>query len=249
MKKLKHMLSEWPHGAVFSSHYLRQKGIKAEHLKRYRKSGWIVNVARGAYKLAGDHIDWMGAVYGLQQEKNVHIGGKTALELKGYGHFITFSLRTVFLYSSTHKTLPRWFKNNDWGVKIHFSYLHLFQVEIKDSYTRYDHNSLNLKISAPERAFLEMLSHIPQKQSFDEAMKIMESLTTLRPELIQRLLELCRSIKVKRLFLYMAEKHNHFWFSHLDLSRIDLGRGNRSIVKNGLFNKKYRITVPGEFEN
>jgi len=41
--------------------------------------------------------------------------------------------------------------------------------------------------SEPERALLEMLDDVPQKQSLDEARKIMEPLFTLRPELLQAL--------------------------------------------------------------
>jgi len=62
----------------------------------------------------------------------------------------------------------------------------------------------------------------------------MEMLTTLRPKLIQQLFEVCTSVKVKRLFLYMAEKSKHPWFCAISLSKIDLGEGKRSIVKNGV---------------
>jgi hypothetical protein len=68
-------------------------------------------------------------------------------------------------------------------------------------------------------------------------------MTTLRPDKVQLLLELCSSVKVKRLFLYMAEKQNHFWFNDLDLDKINLGAGKRMIVKNGVLDAKYQITV------
>jgi hypothetical protein len=55
-------------------------------------------------------------------------------------------------------------------------------------------------------------------------------------------------MKVKRLFLYMAEKASHNWFKHLDLKTVDLGRGKRSVVKSGVFIDKYGITVPRELE-
>jgi hypothetical protein len=72
----------------------------------------------------------------------------------------------------------------------------------------------------------------------------MESLTTLRPGLVQSLLEQCRSVKVKRLFMFLAEHHNHAWVERLDLSKVDFGKGKRMIVKGGRFDAKYRITVP-----
>jgi len=59
-----------------------------------------------------------------------------------------------------------------------------------------------------------------------------------------RLLVMCRSIKVRRLFMFMAEKHGHPWVSDLDVSRLDLGKGKRMIVPKGRFDRKYQITVP-----
>jgi len=73
---------------------------------------------------------------------------------------------------------------------------------------------------------------------------IMEGLTSLKPSEVQKLLEACTSIKVKRLFLYFAEVSNHTWFNYLDVDKINLGSGKRSIVKDGSYNEKYKITVP-----
>jgi hypothetical protein len=44
----------------------------------------------------------------------------------------------------------------------------------------------------------------------------------------------------------MAEKGNHQWLQFLDLSDVDLGKGNRQIAKNGVFNGKYQLTLPKE---
>ena len=99
---------------------------------------------------------------------------------------------------------------------------------------------------SPERAAMEVLYLVPQKISFEESLLIIESLVTLRPEVVQKLLEMCRFVKVKRLFMYMAEKHRHPWVEKLDLLPIDLGKGKRRIVSGGELNPKYNITVPRE---
>ncbi len=91
---------------------------------------------------------------------------------------------------------------------------------------------------------MEMLHLVPRKVGFDEAQLIMENLVTLRPAVVQGLLMECSSVKVKRLFLYMAERQKHPWLSKLDLSKIDLGKGKRMIVPNGRYDAKYQITVP-----
>jgi hypothetical protein len=44
----------------------------------------------------------------------------------------------------------------------------------------------------------------------------------------------------------MAEKAGHSWLKHIDLSKIDLGKGKRSIVSGGVYISKFEITVPKE---
>jgi hypothetical protein len=102
----------------------------------------------------------------------------------------------------------------------------------------------SIQISSPERAAMEMLYHVPDKQGFDEAMKIMELLLSLRPELVQKLLESCASIKVKRLFLYMTHAAKLPFAVKLNLKKVNLGKGDRTVVKGGRLDPQYRITVP-----
>ncbi len=247
MNKLTELIKAWPRGAVLPLSYLKKYGITREHVKQYKRSGWLENIGLGAYCLKGDKIEWPGAVFGLQQQRTVHIGGKSALELKGFGHYVASDIKTLYLFDTCKRPLPRWFLSKKWGPKIHFTNSTLFTEIIETSITQISLNGLPLKISVPERAILEMLYFVPQQQSFEEAMNIMEALTTLRPELLQSLLENCRSIKAKRLFLFMAEKHNHFWFSYLNKEKINLGKGKRQIVAEGTLDKKYLITVPKEY--
>lgn len=57
---------------------------------------------------------------------------------------------------------------------------------------------------------------------------------------------MCRSVKVKRLFLFLAQKADHAWFKKLNTADLDLGKGKRMIVKNGALDKTYGITIPKE---
>lgn len=63
-------------------------------------------------------------------------------------------------------------------------------------------------------------------------------------QVVQRLLEQCTSIKVKRLFLWSAERIGHAWSDQLEPKRVDLGSGKRQLYKGGVFDRKYQITVP-----
>ena len=120
----------------------------------------------------------------------------------------------------------------------------LFPAGSELGFSEFKEKGLILKISAHERAAMEMLHLVPARVGFDEAFLIMENLATLRAEMVQKLLPMCRSIKVRRLFMFMVEKQGHPWVSDLDVSRLDLGKGKRMIVPGGSFDRKYRITVP-----
>ena len=91
-----------------------------------------------------------------------------------------------------------------------------------------------------------MLDELPGRESFLQADALAEGLSDLSPHRLQILLEACVSVKVKRLFLFFADRHRHAWRSRLDLSRIDLGAGKRVLVKGGSLDRRYNITVPPE---
>ena len=79
-----------------------------------------------------------------------------------------------------------------------------------------------------------------------ECYQILEGLSNLRPKVLQELLEKCKSIKAKRLFLFMAYKANHQWLDYVDQTRIELGTGDRILVKSGVYNSKFKISIPKE---
>jgi len=109
--------------------------------------------------------------------------------------------------------------------------------------TAYRDGDIEMNISNPTRAMLECLALAPKEFSLNEAFELMEGLTTLRPKQVQELLENCKSIKVKRLFLYFAERAGHSWFKYIDQTKIDLGSGNRTITPNGVLVPKYSLVL------
>jgi len=244
--KINRLISQWHRGTVSAASYLNTLGFSHDLLVRYKKSGWIQSFGRGAYMLSGDKVEWPGALYALQTQLglNLHPGGKTALELKGYAHYLPTGKRKVFLYGTQGQVLPSWLKGERLEVDIVMTRTNLLTKDSQEGFSEFREKDFSIRISSPERAAMEMLHLVPGKISFEEALLIMENLVSLRPDMVQRLMVMCRSIKVKRLFMYMAEKHGHSWVSDLDPSRIDFGKGKRMIVPNGKHDRKYLITVP-----
>jgi hypothetical protein len=247
--KINNLLKEWPKGTVYLTSWLTNNGYSNQLLNRYKNSNWIETVGLGAVKQSGDVITVEGALYALQKQAggNIHPGGKTALSMLGKSHYLEFSTKRMVLFGDAKEKLPSWMANYHWGVELEYfgssflpDGLGLVQKEVKN---------FTINISGAPRALMECLYLAPKKQDLIECYELMEGLNNLRPNSVQQLLEKCSSVKVKRLFLYMAEKAQHPWLDYLDLQKIDLGKGNRSLVENGVYVSKYKITVPKELES
>ncbi len=246
MGKLKNLLQHWPKGTVVVDTWLKTIGISKELKRTYKINQWIKTIGRGAIAKKEDEVEWTGGLYAIQEQlkQKIHIGGKTALELQGYSHFIRAQETRIFLYSPTRSELPFWFSHYDWGVQICFYNTKFLPPEIGISTKNFQ--NFSLKISSPERAILELLYHVPNNQSVEEAHLIMQGMIGLRPSLMQALLEQSTSIKVNRLALFFGDFLNHPWFRKIDSSKINIGSGIRQITKAGHYNAKYQIYVPKE---
>ena len=171
----------------------------------------------------------------------------SALEIHGYSYYLPMGRPTISLSAPQKEYLPLWFRKYDWGVTLRLFTTEIFNSDTGITTTR--QGVFELPISTPERAFMECLHLAPQYYDITDLYYVMEMLSILPPKNVQRLLEECRSVKVKRLFLFMAEKARHAWFEALDLDKIDLGSGKRVIAKGGVYDKKYQITIPAELKN
>ena len=241
--KLNLLLSSWGNNHVRNTKWLKAKGYYQQLVDRYEKSGWIAKVGQGAYKKAGDEVNWASGLNAVQRqlEKEIYVAGKSALELHGNMQYLSLGKKPVMrLYGQKGTVLPRWFKDYDWDVTIDFHISSLFDRR-DNSLTSREVNGIEIKLSNRERGIMEFMEKVQDEHSFQEMVDIYEGLTTLRSSVVQELLEKCNSIKVKRLFLYITELLNPRIFKKLDLAKINRGKGKRSIVKNGHLDKKYLI--------
>lgn len=244
--KINKILQSQPAGTVYLTSYLKSKGISRTLLHHYVKTGWFEKVGNGAFKRKGENIDWIGCIYAIQKQakKPIHVGGMTALRLRGFIHYLRTG-EEIQLFTNVNMRLPKWFTE-----KQHYSgkpILHRTDVipKLDKSLVIYD-GYLEIVISSPERAILEALYLTPNQLDMVEVYQTFEGLANLRPKLLEKLLEGCSSIKVNRLFLYMARKAGHQWAGFINQQNIDLGTGKRSLTKGGVFISEFKITVPEE---
>jgi hypothetical protein len=238
---LNQILKQVPNQAIVTAKWLSEQGISRQLLLKYKNSQWLKMLANGAYVKLNDKFTIDSGIYAMQSQLglSIHIGGRSALARQGTSHFVRVN-ETIHLYGKTGETLPKWFKDVFDG-----QYQYFTTQFLPDNVGLVENNNGNFstQISSKERAILEMLYFAPEKTSHKEAYQLMEMLLTLRPALLQKLLEECSSVKVKRLFLYIAEKVGYPAFKKLDLSKIDLGKGKRVIIKGGKLYKKYNIVI------
>lgn len=245
--KLNRLLKQWPKGTVATQPWLQRLGVSRQLARQYVSSGWMERLGRGVFVRPGDTVDWFGALYALQSQLDlsVHAAGLTALSLKGMAHYLQLGGRKeVFLFGEQRERLPAWFLNHSWGVRLRFHCPNLFESVAPASFTRLERGEYAVRISAPERAILEVMHLATTNEAVEHAVELMGGLSTLRPRVVQQLLEACRSIKVKRLFLWAAEHSGHPWFTRLSPGTLDLGVGKRVLYRGGRLDRTYQITVP-----
>ena len=242
--KINKLMNGLPSGVVYLSQWLANHGYSYDLQKAYRKSNWLTSIGTGAMVRFTDDVGYLGAIYALQQQANtsVHPGGKTALALLGKSHYLEINSQQATVFGTVKENLPTWFKKYKWEVEVIYHTTSMLPPQI--GLTTYNAGNFEINISSAARAMMECLYLADEPTTLTECYELMEGLNNLVPQKVELLLTQCSSIKVKRLFLYFAEKAEHTWFKYLKTDAIDLGKGKRSLVKNGIYIPKYRMTVP-----
>ncbi|MDR1968445.1 MAG: type IV toxin-antitoxin system AbiEi family antitoxin [Burkholderiaceae bacterium] len=262
--KLNLLLAELSDTRLVSSHWLRAHGYSNSLVARYVRSGWLVSPARGVYLRKGGRLQWEGVVSSLQAGEGIslHVGGRFALSLQGHEHYLRLGdAGTITLYGPQQP--PGWLGKLSLAQR--FEYLGKgpfdllpvsFAAEVSGQVLSDQGLVLHqavpgvdaLVCSSPERAILELCDDVTDATLVYEVDALMQAMTTLRPQRVGMMLRHCRSIKAKRLFLALAERHRHAWLSHVPLDGVNLGRGKRALVLGGRLHPTYQITLPGDLD-
>lgn len=242
-----------PEGLLADAAWMTQQGYSSGLRSQYVASGWLVQPAHGVFRRPQGDIGWQQAVISLQMHGDPGtapvLGGKTALALQGYAHYLPQAEKEIHLYGN--KRLPGWLSR----LPLKETFVFHKDESLFGKTTAQDESFVSqtwgqwnwpLVMASPERALLQVLDELPNRESFDQVDKLFEGLANLSPRRMQALLAACRSVKVKRLFFFFAERHKHSWLKHLDKRAVNLGSGKRVLVKNGRLDPTYQITLPQE---
>jgi hypothetical protein len=270
--KLNWLQSNLPEGLVVDASWLAKHDYPTSLTRYYVAVGKLERPARGVYRRPRGLLTWEQVVISLQTilEQTLIVGGRTALELQCYAHYLPSATKVVHLYGPNRP--PGWLKglrletrfvyHNDQKLfrtepnthaKVNLaSKLDVKKLEGTDASAAgfviqsWGHWNWPLTLSSPERALLELLDELPGHETFHQADMLMEGMANLSPRRLQKLLEDCHNVKVKRLFFFFADRHPHAWVKRLDKDAISLGSGKRVLVTGGKLNQAYLITVPEE---
>jgi Transcriptional regulator, AbiEi antitoxin, Type IV TA system/Transcriptional regulator, AbiEi antitoxin N-terminal domain len=270
INRLNQLEKQLPEGLLVDSTWLTSHGFASNLRSHYVTTGWLEQPARQVYRRPRGTLSWQQIVISLQTlllRNPLTVGGRTALELQGYAHFLKSSETEVHLYGPKHP--PAWL--NRLPLQVRFRY-HNNQKLFRNEPVQFGTTSLAwdvaknrlseagaeasftvqpwgqwdwpLMLSTPERAVLELLDQLPKYETFNQVDMLFGGLSTLRPRRLQKLLSDCKSVKVKRLFFFFADRHHHAWLKHLDRKAFNLGKGKRLLAKGGKYDPIHQITVP-----
>ena len=235
----------WKDEEVHTYSWFESHGISRQSIHQCLNNKLIKKLGGGAYIKANDELNWQAAIFTAQKELQLplHVAGQSALEMQGSGHFLQLGKRPlIYIIKREEMRIPIWLKNNNWGVKFHFKTSSLFPSNL--GLTEYNQSKFRFTLSSRERAIMEMIDSLDLRDSFETLERYFEGLLSLRDSLVQKLLENCSSIKIKRVFLHMADKLQLPVIKKINVHRVELGRGKRVVSKNGKLDKTYNITVP-----
>lgn len=274
--KLNRLQTLLPEGLLVPAAWLAVRGYSRSLLAGYVSRGWLESPAHGVYRRPGPPLKWQHVVTSLGRVLTPppHVGGLSALELRGYAHFLKpRGLGAIELYSD--HSLPGWVRKLSLPERFyeHRNRLFLFADvpanALQDAASAavspiYSMNpaeytlglvaepwgawDVPLACALPERAMLEFLNEVPARQSLEHAELLMQGLLDLNSKRVLALLAACRSIKVKRLFLALAARQSFQWvrpvLAAANRGEVELGSGKRSLMKGGKLDPTYLISVP-----
>jgi len=245
--KLNNLLSEGIPNGLYFSEWLIAHGYSSQLLQQYRNSDWLKLLTRGVYYRSGEELSAYAALMcsAKQTQTQLRLAAHSALEVHGVMHFVPMGKPQCVVTTDQRRKIG-WLESELFDRT--FEYFYTPQLATAES-EEIPYRGLTLPASTNELAILECLYLAPRRYSYMDVYYLMEQLSGLRPELMQSLLERTTSYRVKRMFMYMAEKANYAWLEDIDVTKVDLGTAVMQLAEtDGVYVSKYKMTIPRELK-
>ena len=218
-----------------TSQDLAREGVSADLAVHYVRAGWLKRLARGVYTRPDSPLHRDPGLLLLQDLiPGLHVGGKTALDWHGVRHYVSVDPK-LHLYGLESATLPTWF-TDVFPAEYHRKRLFRSDTSGMKHVGPFEGRADGPYTSAPERAFLELLSEVGVRQPVSEARELAESTYSFRAPVLRELLTECTNVKTVRLCVQLGRELSLPWAKKLDLAALPSG-SNRpwvSRTKDGL---------------
>jgi hypothetical protein len=209
-------------GTPLSAADLVALGISADLAVHYVRAGWLTRLARGVYCRPNDILALYPSLLLLQRKLGgLHVGGKSALDWYGVRQYVS-QQPMLHLYGWATAHLPDWFTER-FPAEYHRKRLFDEQPDDLLHANPFENRSGAPQVSAPERALLELLSEVGVRQSLQEARELVENTYSLRADVLQELLQHCKSVKTVRLCLQLGRDGSLPWAAKLDSTTLPTG--------------------------
>jgi Transcriptional regulator, AbiEi antitoxin, Type IV TA system/Transcriptional regulator, AbiEi antitoxin N-terminal domain len=230
--KLNALYAQLASGTPLTSEALAGLGISADLAVHYVRSGWLNRLARGVYFRPGEALLLHPSLRLLERKvEGFHVGGKTALDWYGVRQYVS-QRQTLHLYGLAATKLPDWFRER-FPSEYHRKRLFDEQPDTPLHVAPFENRSDGPRVSAPERALLELLSEVGVRQPLQEARELMESAYGLRADVLRELLTRCTSVKTVRLCLQLGGEFSLPWIKKLDPAALPTGSNRPWVSRSG----------------
>lgn len=229
--KLKRLSTDYPPGTPLTAQTLASGGISADLAVHYVKAGWLHRLSRGVYCRPGQPLLRDASLLVLQtQIAGLHVGGKTSLDWYGIRHYVA-AREILTLYSWTGAHIPGWFTDR-FPNECHRKRLFRETPTVMSYVTPFERQEGRPLTSEPERGLLELLSEVGVRQPIQEAREIMEGAYTMRPDVLNVLLQDCTSVKTVRLCMQLAREIQLPWIDKINIKQLPTGSNRPWVSKS-----------------
>jgi hypothetical protein len=191
-------------GRPLSLHDLEAFGVSAYLAAKYARTGWLLRLGPGLYRLPSPPLDRDQSLLVLQERvPGLHVAGRTALAWQGIRHNVEFA-ESLTIWGDKPGPLPAWFTK---VFPNRYRSTTLFSPEARDlGIFTPPAVTAGVRVSTRERALIELLRDAGQGQDVEESMHLFEATSGLRTDVLGQLLSQCLSVKAVRMVLHWGER-------------------------------------------